>query len=99
MTILAHHMVAPSTQKSGIATGQAQLVSSKDALKNGATVSKPSICKETTKNHHWYATFGVSELEDITKWWNMSGANGKSACGITSSSLDTTKLECSKDLC
>ena len=98
MTILVHHMVAPSTQKSGIVTGQAQLVSSKDALKNGATVSTPSICR-ATKKHHWYATFGVSELVDITKWWNMSGANGKSACGITSSSLDTTNLECSKDLC
>ena len=92
-------MVAPSTQKNGIATGQAQLVISKDALKNGATVSTRGKCKPT-KNHHYNATFGASELVDITKWWNMSGANGKSASGTTLS-LDTmtSQLECSKDLC
>ena len=83
------HMVASSIQMSGHATGLAQLVSSKDALKNGAQLAATAVTKEK-KN----ATFGVSQQVDITKWYNMSMANMKSVSGTTSTLLSSSRKTC-----
>ena len=89
VTPLVDHMVVSSIQKIGHATGLAQLVSSKDALKNGAFIAT-TVAKMDQKN----ATFGVSQLEDITKWYNMSTANMKSVSGTTSTLLSSSRKTC-----